>query len=325
MIILTTYLLNLLVLALALILDSIFGEPPEKLHPTVWMGRVVAFLKPTFRSRSPSKARIGGIVLWLICVALFTIPTVVAIALAQEHLGSIGYVLVSAVILKTSFALKSWDNHMIPVSTALELKKVDDAKKLVQRTVRRDLSNADEQHIISAGVETIAEGIVDGYTSPIFYFALFATPGAIVYRVINTLDSMVGYRDQENVNLGWFSARMDTIANYLPARITAYSMLIASALLRENWRRSKDVLARYRGTTESPNSGWPMSAMAGALGVRLEKVGYHELGDVYEDLAVNHIHRALNIMKVTCAVFTVVAAVPLLLGSQLIHDLVSMV
>jgi len=315
------FFLNLLVLGLALLLDQISGEPPERIHPTVWMGHVVSYLKPRFRSKTPQKTRIGGCVLWVVCVTGFAGPTIAVVALAEKYLGAVGYVLVSTIILKTSFALKSWDSHMIPVAEALESNNMQEARRLCQKTVRRDLSNADEQHVISATVETIAEGVVDGYTSPIFYFALFAAPGAIAYRMINTLDSMVGYKDEEHVDLGWFSAKMDTVANYIPARISAFVMLLASALVNENWKRAKDVLSRYRGTLESLNAGWPMSAMAGALGVKLEKIGHYTIGEAYETLEARHVYRALRIMKTTCTVFALLVVVPLDFGSQLVQRL----
>ncbi len=317
------FFLNLLVLGLALLLDQISGEPPEKIHPTVWMGRVVSYLKPKFRSRTPRKTRMGGCVLWFVCVTGFAVATIAIVALAEKYLGAAGYVLASTIILKTSFALKSWDSHMLPVAEALESNNIQEARRLCQKTVRRDLSNANEQHVISASIETIAEGVIDGYTSPIFYFAVFAAPGAVVYRMINTLDSMVGYKDQEHMDLGWFSAKMDTAANYVPARITAFVMLLASALAGENWRRAKNILSRYRNTPESLNAGWPMSAMAGALGVKLEKTGQYTIGETYETLKTHHVYRALRIMKTTCAVFTLLVAVPLdYYGTQLIQKLV---
>ena len=317
------FLLNLLVLALALLLDLIFGEPPEQVHPTVWMGRSIARFASLFKNRSSGKMRIAGVFLCVICVGLFTIPTIGIVAIASKYLGTVGYVVVSAIILKTSFALKSWDLHAIPVAQALESKRIEDARRICQKSVRRDLSKADDEHVISANVETIAEGVVDGYSSPIFYFALFSTPGAIAYRVINTLDSMVGYKDQTYRDLGWFSAKMDTIANYLPARITGYTIVLASALVGENWKRSKAILERDRRSIESPNAGWPMSAMAGALGLRLEKIGYYSLGDLDELPSPDHIYRALKIMRATCTLFTIVVALPLMYGTQLIQKLVT--
>jgi adenosylcobinamide-phosphate synthase len=325
MMVLTAFLLNLVALALALLLDLIFGEPPEKLHPTVWMGHIVTYLEPKFKSKSLLKARIGGVVLWTLCVTLFTVPTIMVTTLVGRYLGATGYVLVSAAILKTTFALKSWYPHIIPVAKALESERIEEARQLTQKTVRRDLSSADEQHIISASVETVAEGIVDGYASPIFYFALFSTPGAIAYRVISTLDSMVGYRDEEHRDLGWFSAKMDTVANCIPARIAAYVMLLASAVVDEDWRRAKKIFVRDRSTLESLNAGWPMSAMAGALGVRLEKAGYYAIGEADEKLTINHIYRAMNVMKATCVIFTVIVAPPFTYGVQLIQRLVVIV
>lgn len=264
----------------------------------------------------------GGVALWFICMITFTFPTFAFITLAAKYLGVAGYIAVSAIVLKTSFAIKSWNAHMIPVSEALESKRIDEARALAQKTVRRDLSKADDQHVISATVETIAEGTVDGYTSPIFFFALFGTPGAIAYRMINTLDSIVGYRDREHIDLGWFSAKMDTVANYLPARITGHLILVASALLGENWKRAKSIFVKYRKTITSLNAGWPMSAMAGVLGVRLEKAEHYALGEPYEDLTVNHIHGALRIMKVTAMIFTVSVVVPLTLSIELIQKII---
>ncbi len=317
----TAFYLNLLALGLALLLDYVFGEPPEKLHPTVWMGRVVAYLEPIFKTNSSWKARFGGGVLCSFSVALFTLPTFALVTFAWKYFGAVGYVVVSAITLKTSFALKSWNPHIVPVAQALESKRIEEARKLCQKTVRRDLSAADEQHVISASVETVAEGIVDGYASPIFYFALFSTPGAVAYRVINTLDSMVGYRDQKYRDLGSFSAKLDTISNYAPARIVGYTLLLASALVGEDWKRAKRILLRDRGSLESLNAGWPISAMAGALGVRLEKAGYYALGEADENLTPAHIHRAINVMRATCAIFTVIVAIPLTYGSWLIQSL----
>ena len=315
------FLLNVMILALAIILDLTFGEPPEKFHPTVWMGRVIAFLGPHLRSKSPKKTRVGGVVLCLVCIILFAMPTAILVVLAKRYLGTIGYVVVSAAILKTTFAIKTWDSHITPVAHALRSNRIKDARELCQKTVRRDLSNADAEHIISASVETIAEGIVDGYVSPIFYFAIFATPGAIAYRVINTLDSMVGYKDQTYVDLGRFSAKMDTVANYLPARITGHTLIFVSALLSENWKRAREIFQRDRDTLESINAGWPISAMAGALGIKLEKSGCYAVGETFENLTSDHINRAMAMMRVTYTVLTVVIILPLMYGNQLVQRL----
>ena len=109
--------------------------------------------------------------------------------------------------------------------------------------MRRDPNSLNERQIVSAAVESIAESTTDGITAPFFFFALFGVPGAFAYRVINTLDSMVGYKNAEYKNIGWFSAKLDTITNYIPARITAYLMVASALLLSMNWRESYRILA----------------------------------------------------------------------------------
>jgi adenosylcobinamide-phosphate synthase len=132
---------------------------------------------------------------------------------------------------------------------------------------------------------------------------------------------MVGYKDQEHMNIGWFSAKIDTIANYIPARLTAILMVVATALLRENWRESWRILQRDKTKTNSLNAGWTMSAMAGALGVQLEKSGHYALGDK-GDISPAHIRRALRIMELTAVLFGAVVVFPVLVLKALVMRLV---
>jgi adenosylcobinamide-phosphate synthase len=206
--------------------------------------------------------------------------------------------------------------YTLPVADCLENEEYDKAKELLPFIVRRDPTGLNKQHIISAAVETIAEGTTDGITSPFFYFALFGVPGAVVFRVINTLDSMVGYKDQNHINIGWFSAKMDTIANYIPARLTAVLMVVAARLLKENWRKSWKILQRDKKNTESLNAGWTLSAMAGALNVRLEKPGFYRIGDS-KDVSSTHIIRALRIMLLTAILFSILIILPILVAKAL--------
>jgi adenosylcobinamide-phosphate synthase len=177
--------------------------------------------------------------------------------------------------------------------------------------VRRDPNTLNEKQITSAAVESIAESTTDGITAPFFFFALFGVPGAFAYRVVNTLDSMVGYKNEENKNIGWFSANLDTITNYIPARLTAYLMIAASYLLRENWRESWRILQRDKGKTVSVNAGWTISAMAGALDTQLEKQGHYALGDD-NGISPEHIKRALRVMALTSVLFGLVVVLPVL-------------
>jgi adenosylcobinamide-phosphate synthase len=218
---------------------------------------------------------------------------------------------VGAVLFKATFAVKGMGQYTKPIAAALKKKDLAEARKWLPFIVRRDPNTLNERQITSAAVESIAESTTDGITAPFFFFALFGVPGAFAYRVVNTLDSMVGYKNPENKNIGWFSANLDTIANYIPARLTAYLMVAASFFLRENWRESWRILQRDKGKTASINAGWTISAMAGALGTQLEKQGNYALGDDH-GISPEHIPRALRVMALTAVLFGIVVVVPVL-------------
>jgi adenosylcobinamide-phosphate synthase len=237
--------------------------------------------------------------------------------LVCEFFGWIPYIVASALVLQTTFAIKCMKQYTLPVADAVTKGDYDRAKQLLPFIVRRNPDELTKRHIISAAVETIAEGIADGITSSFFYFALFGVPGAVAFRVINTLDSIVGYKNQDHINIGWFSAKMDTIVNYIPARLTAILMILAALLLRENWRKAWKILQRDRENTASRNAGWTISTMAGALNIQLEKPGCYKIGD-NNFLSPAHIKKALYIMLLTATLFGVSIILPLLALKTLI-------
>jgi adenosylcobinamide-phosphate synthase len=178
--------------------------------------------------------------------------------------------------------------------------------------VRRNTDDLDEQHILSATIECVSESTVDGITGPIFYYSLLGPGGAFAYRTINTLDSMVGYKDDYYKNIGWMSARLDTISNYIPARITAFLMVVSAKMLGADWKNSLQMLHRDHDKTFSPNAGYPMATMAGALRVRLEKIGHYALGDGQELATLEKCKTAISIMKLTMLLFCLVFSVPVM-------------
>jgi len=301
-----------LILLFALLIDSLFGEVPDRVHPTVWMGKIICFLKPRLRDQNPLDEKINGVLLALFVMLAFAIPTYFVLTLARQFLGWIPYIIIAAVLLKMTFALKCMGQYTVPIAHALEKGDIETAKQLLPYIVRRDPSKLSEGHVVSAAVESIAESTTDGVTSPLFFFALFGVPGAFAYRVVNTLDSMVGYKDKANVNIGWFSAHLDTAMNYIPTRLTAVLMVVAAMLLGENWRASSRIIQRDRHNMASVNAGWTIASMAGALSTQLEKPGYYKLGDG-DGLTPLHIRRALKIMKVTVVLFCLVVVFPILL------------
>jgi len=295
---------SLLIFWLAFLIDLIFGELPDRFHPTLWMGKTITCFKSKLRNDNKNKEKTNGAILCLLSITVFVIPVFLIIYTVQYFLGWLPYIIVSAFLLSTTIAIKCMKQYTAPIIDALENDNYDKAKEYLPFIVRRDPSGLKRNHIISAAVETIAEGTTDGITSSFFYFALFGVPGAIAFRVINTLDSMVGYKDEDNLFIGWFSAKMDTIANYIPARLTAILMIFASYVLRENWRKSYKILKRDRKNTESPNAGWTISAMAGALDIQLEKPGYYLIGD-NSDPSLKDITKSFRILFVTAIFFGV--------------------
>jgi len=302
---------SLLIFLLAFLIDLVFGEVPDRIHPTLWMGKITDYLKPRLKNENPRVEKINGVLLCLLLITVFAVPAYLVLFWVRELLGWLPYILASAIILKTSFAIKCMRQYTLPVADAVEKGDYDRAKQLLPFIVRRSPKELTERHIISAAVETIAEGTTDGITSPFFYYALFGVPGAVAFRVVNTLDSMVGYKDTEHINIGWFSANMDTMANYVPARLTAVLMMLAAFLLREDWRESWRILQRDRNNTASVNAGWTISAMAGALNIQLEKPDHYKIGD-NTDLSPTHIKRALRVMTLTATLFGVSIILPLL-------------
>jgi adenosylcobinamide-phosphate synthase len=312
---------SVLIFFLAFLIDVVFGEFPDRFHPTVWIGKTIAYFKPKFKSENPRTEKINGVILCLLVILVVAVPVGLLLFGIRLFTGRIPYIIVSAILLETTFAIKCMRQYTVPIAEAVKNKDIDKARKGLYYIVRRNPNELNEQQIVSAAVESIAESTTDGITTPFFFFALFGVPGAFAFRVINTLDSTVGYKDPENINIGWFSANLDTIANYVPARLTAMLMVAAAAVLGENWRESWRILQRDKAKTRSLNAGWTMSAMAGALGVQLEKSGHYTLGDK-GDISPEHIRRALRVMELTAVMFGVVVILPILALKALVLRLV---
>jgi len=303
---------SILIFALAFLIDLVFGEYPDRIHPTIGIGKLIAYLKCKAKSANPWVEKANGVLMALAIMLIVAIPVFALLFwLRTLPYGEILYIIVGAFLFKATFAIRGMGQYTKPIARALKQNDLAEARKWLPYIVRRDPHSLNERQIISAAVESIAESTTDGITAPFFFYALFGVPGAFAYRVINTLDSMVGYKNAEFKNIGWFSAKMDTITNYIPARVTAYLMVAAAFILREDWRESYRILQRDKHKTASPNAGYTISAMAGALNIQLEKQGYYTLGDDH-GISYEHILKALRVMAVTAALFGLVLVVPIL-------------
>jgi adenosylcobinamide-phosphate synthase len=303
-----------LIFILAFLIDIVFGEYPDRIHPTIGIGKLISYLKPKLKSNNPKVEKANGVLLALIVMIIVALPVFLLLFWLRQSFGFFGqiaYIVVGAILFKATFAIRGMGQYTKPISKAMKNKDLAEARKWLPYIVRRDPNTLNEKQVISAAVESIAESTTDGITAPFFFFAIFGVPGAFAYRVVNTLDSMVGYKNEENRNIGWFSANLDTITNYIPARLTAYLMVVASYMLGEDWRESWRILKRDKSKTVSVNAGWTISAMAGALDTQLEKPGHYALGDD-RGIMPEHIDRALRVMTLTAILFGALVIMPVL-------------
>jgi adenosylcobinamide-phosphate synthase len=304
------------IFALAFLIDIILGEIPDQIHPTVGIGKIIGYLRPKLKNKNSKIEKINGILLLITVTLIVTIPVIFGLWVIRFYLGSIPYIIVGAILFKSTFAIKCMRRYTVPIAKALKNNDINGARKYLPYIVRRDPESLNEQQIISAAVESIAESTTDGITGPFFFFAFLGVPGAFIYRVINTHDSMVAYKTPELRNIGWFSAKMDTAANYIPARLTSLFMVIAAGVVGENAKEAWRILKRDKNSTASPNAGYTISTMAGALETQLEKSGYYTLGDK-GPIEPEDIFKALRIMEVTALLFGIATIVVPLIALKL--------
>ncbi len=276
------------VLLLALLWDIFLGEPPAFMHPVVWMGNLINF----FVSRAPLRRRkIYGFLMVAFCTGI-SLAAGVLIASSGHGLLSL---IIAAFFLKSTFSIRMLLVSALGIKRDLEKGKVEKVRSDLKTFVGRDTSKLNVQKSSSAVIESVAESFVDGILSPLFYFLLFGLPGALTYRMINTLDSMVGYRKEPFMELGYVSARLDDLVNWVPARLSPLFIFAASVIFGDPINAFRTCISDH-GKTASPNSGWSMAAVSGTLGVRLEKTGYHVLGAQYDEPQPFHISRAAVIV-----------------------------
>jgi len=304
--------------ALALGLDLAFGDPRSRYHPTAWIGAVIARLAPMARHRNAAVEKLGGVFIigatsGLVLASLAALYVGIHI-LTSDWVTVAVSVIAGSLLLKSTIAIRGMERHALAVADSLERDDLDSARANLSMIVKRDTKNLDKSHVISGVLESISENTVDGITGPLFYFAVFGLPGAFVYRVVNTADSMIGYRNAIFKNIGWFAARCDTLLNLVPSRLTGLVMIASIAVLGQDWRASYSIMMRDGRKTESPNAGYPMAALAGALGTRFEKVDHYRLGDGGVELAKEHVRFAIKVMKVTSLLFLASTAAPIILA-----------
>ena len=307
---------GIVIVGFALLLDFLIGDPKTKYHPTAWIGKLIAVLVPFSRNNSPKKELFGGILIVFVVVAIVS-TLLVALdfgisLLTIDIVSLVVSIAVGSILLKTTIAIRGMQKHALSVVDALEKDDLDSARNHLSMIVKRNTKHLDKNHISSAVLESVSENTVDGITGPLFYYAIFGLPGAFVYRAINTIDSMVGYKTSLFRNIGWFGANCDTILNYIPSRLTGLVMILSALILGYNWKESFYIMRRDGKKLESPNAGFPIAALAGALGTKLEKINYYAVGDGNIEFTKSHIISAIRLMKVSSILFCGLVTVPII-------------
>jgi adenosylcobinamide-phosphate synthase len=259
-----------MMILLALLIDRLFGEPPARLHPVVWMGAYLSWAGRRMVVLPPRRAFVAGALAWFGGAVLVVVPAVAAAWALRQMPAALALVL-GALLLKPLFALRLLLDEVAGVEAALE-EGLDSGRARLARIVSRDTAALSAAEVRESALESLAENLSDSLVAPLFWFVLLGLPGAALYRFANTADAMWGYHGRWEWAGKW-AAHADDLLNLLPARLTALALL---GLPRPERLAA---LAREARRTASPNSGWPMAALALALGIRLGKPGVYRLND----------------------------------------------
>ncbi|MFQ6066520.1 MAG: adenosylcobinamide-phosphate synthase CbiB [bacterium] len=308
--------MKLLSIVLAYLLDLIFGDPRWLPHPVRGMGKLAEFLEkklrntsalflrgpqePSFRLRrqaspeshcrethlgtginshtsrkSVSTEVLAGMIIAIAVVGSVYAGSFFAIRFAEQTNRWAGFAL-STLLIFTTLSTRSLGREARSVYRSLKSGNIKEARKKLSFIVGRDTQALNQDEIIRATVETVAENSVDGIISPLLYAALGGAPLALAYKAINTLDSMIGYKNERYLYFGWFSAKLDDVANYIPARLSILLVPLASLILRKRTLSALYTILRDGKKSPSPNAGIPEAGFAGALGIQLGGVNYYQ-------------------------------------------------
>ncbi len=265
------------ILLLAVLLDQI-GEPPEKLHPVVWIGKVVEFFDENLEK---NRQKSMGAVITATITLMFVIPSIIILQIDHYLM-----ILVLSYFTKTMFSIKSL-NKMVGETTDEYL---DKKREKVGELVSRDVEGVDENFLNSASVESAAENLTDSVVGPLLFFAVFGFPGIVLYRVINTMDAMIGYKNENYREIGWFTARMDDLINYVPSRISGLLIILV-----ENDLKSYKVIKKHKDIKLNP--GWTISAMSGVLNRRISKKNHYDINKDKDFPKNEDIKKAIKIVN----------------------------
>jgi len=295
---------NIIDLILAVLLDLIIGDPYWFPHPVIYIGKLISTLDKVGRRLCENHRQIkifGGVIVIIVAFSSFLVPFII-LRISKEFFWV--YNILNVILLWTTIAAKCLHKEGIKVYDSLVRNDIDDARVKLSYIVGRDTKGLSEYEIVRADVETIAENTADGVIAPILFAILGGAPLAMMYKGINTMDSMLGYMNEKYKHIGFFPAKTDDVFNYVPARITGFLICLAAPLVKGNIIESIQVMIRDRKNHKSPNCAYPEGAVAGAMKVQLggtnvyfgEKMYKPTIGNKIKELGKQHIIDTIKLM-----------------------------
>ncbi|MCQ6276938.1 cobalamin biosynthesis protein [Bacillus sp. V3B] len=302
---------HLLAITIAFVLDRIVGDPPSWPHPVKWIGALIYRLDKRY-NKGPNRKWKGLMMLFIVLLVVF-VPALFISTVAYQIHPLVG-IIVESILISTTMAQKSLKEAALEVYHPLQRNDFDEARVKLSYIVGRDTEKLDESEIVRGTVETVAENTSDGVTAPMFWAWVGGAPFALLYRAINTCDSMVGYKNDKYLDFGWASARMDDVVNWIPSRLTGFIMLLANRPKKTETRTAWRILYRDAKKHPSPNSGWCEAAAAALLGVQLGGINTYKgivsnralMGDPLDPLERNDIVKMNTILLQTTFFFLLI-------------------
>ncbi|WP_024614926.1 adenosylcobinamide-phosphate synthase CbiB [Clostridium sp. Ade.TY] len=298
------------------ILDLIIGDPQNPYHPIRFLGSLARFTENIFRKIFKNSLKLAGFITWIVVILITFLINVIIIKLLSSINVYLAFIY-EALAIYFCIATKALKDEGLKVIEYLKKDDIKGARKRLSYIVGRDTENLDETSIIRAVIETVAENMSDGVIAPIIFAGIGGAPLIFVYKAVNTMDSMFGYKNEKYKDFGYFPAKLDDVFNYIPARLTAYLIIISSFLLGLDYKKAFFIYKRDKSNHTSPNSAHPEAAVAGALNIMLGGPNYYfgkivykpKIGDDTEKITLNKVYLVNKILYLSSFLGIILACI----------------
>lgn len=301
---------------LGFLLDLIVGDPQNPIHPIRIIGSLCKTVEKFFRSILKRYLKVAGLLTWILVVFIVFIFNYLLLKVTYRINPSVTMIL-GSVMIYFCISTKALKIEGLKVVKYVIKDDIEGARKQLSYIVGRDTKNLDKESILKAVVETVAENMSDGVISPLFYAGIGGAPLAFLYKAVNTMDSMFGYKNDKYIEFGYFPAKLDDVFNYIPARLSGYFIVVVSFILGLDYKNSFKIYKRDKNNHSSPNSAHPEAAVAGALNVQLGGPNYYfgklvekqTIGDDREKIDINKVNNTNNILYCSAVLGCIMALI----------------